>query len=244
MANMIRALRANLSHPEHGWKTTHFWGPVANWGLVGAAVYDATFNPADTIDIPMTATMMAYSATFLRFFYAVIPRNPLGMACHLFNITAQANQMRRAAEYKMSLSEESKAEVQAMLMKCAGLGVGLGALIASSGRIVAKMTQPSMPSFVQKMGASPVGPLTVFFWAPATKWGLSANNLVDLKKDTNKMSMANQIALSLTGLIWTRYSMVITPINYNLASVNLVLGISSMYHLQRKVRNDYMGDKC
>ena len=30
------------THPEHGWKTAHFWGPVANWGIVGAAVYDAT----------------------------------------------------------------------------------------------------------------------------------------------------------------------------------------------------------
>ena len=44
MAGMFRSIAANLAHPEHGWKTTHFWGPVANWGLVGAAVYDATYN--------------------------------------------------------------------------------------------------------------------------------------------------------------------------------------------------------
>ena len=37
--SMFRNIAANLAHPEHGWKTTHFWGPVANWGIVAAAVY-------------------------------------------------------------------------------------------------------------------------------------------------------------------------------------------------------------
>ena len=39
MSRVVRNIVANLSHPEYGWKTTHFWGPVANWGIVGAAVY-------------------------------------------------------------------------------------------------------------------------------------------------------------------------------------------------------------
>ena len=199
MAAFFRGIRANLNHPEHGWKTTHFWGPVANWGLVGAAVYDASFNPAETIDLAMTGTMIAYSATFLRFFWAVIPRNPLGIACHAFNITAQCNQMRRAAEYKMSLGEESKKEVERIMAKGAAVGAGILALIAGSGRMAKALAAPAMPSFVNKIATSPVGPFTVFFWAPTTKWALSANNLVDLKKDTKKMSMANQLALSVTG---------------------------------------------
>lgn len=37
--SLFRNIAANLAHPEHGWKTTHFWGPVANWGIVAAAVY-------------------------------------------------------------------------------------------------------------------------------------------------------------------------------------------------------------
>ena len=32
------------TNKEHGMLTTHFWGPVANWGLVGSAVYDASFQ--------------------------------------------------------------------------------------------------------------------------------------------------------------------------------------------------------
>lgn len=40
------------------------------------------------------------------------------------------------------------------------------------------------------------------------------------------------IALTATGLIWVRYSFVITPVNYSLAAVNLFVagtGITSLY---------------
>jgi len=85
-------------------------------------------------------------------------------------------------------------------------------------------------------------PFSIFFWAPTSKWLLSVNNLADLKKDTNKMSLAQQTALTCTGIIWTRYAMVINPVNYNLAIVNAVLGLSSGYHLCRKVNNDYFAN--
>jgi hypothetical protein len=232
--SMLSGLRAAIFHPEHGWKTTHFWGPVANWGLVAAAVYDANYVGAECIDLPMTGTMMVYSGTFLGFFWRVIPRNYLGLACHVFNIGAQGNQIRRAAEYK--IANGGREEVEGFAAKAAVVGAGLAATIASSGRMIKYMTQSHMPSIVQKMGNSPVGPLTVFFWAPASKWLLSANNLVDLEKPTEKMSFSNQLALTITGVIWTRYSVVITPINYNLAAVNLTLGISSGYHLWRKIK--------
>ena len=149
MAHLFRSVTAALTHPEHGWKTTHFWGPVANWGLVGAAVYDATYNGPERIDLAMTGTMIVYSGTFLRFFWAVVPRNPLGIACHTFNILAQGNQVRRAAEYKIENSPNGKAEVQDFAMKAGVAGLGLGALIAGSGRMAAKMATPTMPKFVQ-----------------------------------------------------------------------------------------------
>lgn len=235
---VLSSARAAIFHPEHGWKTTHFWGPIANWGLVGAAVYDANYLGPERIDLPMTGTMIVYSGTFLGFFWRVVPRNPLGLACHVFNIFAQGNQIRRAAEYKIANGEGD--EVKDFAAKAAGIGAGLAATIASSGKIIKYLTKPTMPSILQKVGGSPVGPLTVFFWAPASKWLLSANNLVDLKKPTDKMSMSNQLALTITGVIWTRYSFVITPINYNLAAVNAVLGVSSGYHLMRKVKADHM----
>lgn len=42
MASIFRQFKQAFFNPNYGWKTTHFWGPIANWGLVGAAVYDAT----------------------------------------------------------------------------------------------------------------------------------------------------------------------------------------------------------
>jgi hypothetical protein len=74
-AGLVRGIIANLMHPEHGWKTTHFWGPVANWGLVGAAVYDASFKGPDIIDMPMTGVMIGYSGLFMRFAWVSIIKN-------------------------------------------------------------------------------------------------------------------------------------------------------------------------
>jgi len=33
--------------------STNHRGPVANWGLVGAAVYDASFKGPEIIDVPV-----------------------------------------------------------------------------------------------------------------------------------------------------------------------------------------------
>ena len=238
MSSLISGARAAFFHPEHGWKTTHFWGPVANWSLVAAAVADAQHVKPEKIDLPMAGTMVVYSGTFLGFFWRVIPRNPLGISCHVFNIAAQGNQIRRATEYKIENGERK--EVETFAKAAAATTAVLAGLISMSGRAIAKMTQPEMPSIVQKIGGSPTGPLTVFFWAPASKMLLSMNNLVDLDKPTDKMSLNNQLALTATGVIWTRYCFVITPVNHGLAAVNAVLGISSAYHAARKIKADYV----
>ena len=43
-------------------------------------------------------------------------------------------------------------------------------------------------------------------------------------------------ALTTTGLIWVRYSFVITPVNYSLAAVNAFVGGTGAYQLFRVVR--------
>lgn len=43
-------------------------------------------------------------------------------------------------------------------------------------------------------------------------------------------------AVTLTGIIWTRYSTQITPINYNLMTVNAFMALTGMYQLSRKIR--------
>ncbi|XP_008572832.1 PREDICTED: mitochondrial pyruvate carrier 1-like protein [Galeopterus variegatus] len=74
--------------------STHFWGPVANWGLPVAAIKDMKASP-DIISGRMTTALIFYSMAFMRFAYRVQPRNLLLMACHGTNVVAQSIQAGR-----------------------------------------------------------------------------------------------------------------------------------------------------
>lgn len=74
--------------------STHFWGPVANWGLPLAAFKDMN-APPDIISGRMTTALILYSMAFMRFAYRVQPRNLLLMACHGTNVVAQSVQAGR-----------------------------------------------------------------------------------------------------------------------------------------------------
>ncbi|GMT19316.1 hypothetical protein PFISCL1PPCAC_10613, partial [Pristionchus fissidentatus] len=94
-ARVASYLRA---HSAAEWKayflSTHFWGPVANWGLPLAALADLKKNP-DIISGNMTAALVIYSSVFMRFAWHVKPRNLLLFACHATNFTAQNAQLAR-----------------------------------------------------------------------------------------------------------------------------------------------------
>ncbi|GAA6058654.1 hypothetical protein JCM10212_004065 [Sporobolomyces blumeae] len=97
--------------------------------------------------------------------------------------------------------------------------------------MAAPVTSTSTSKFQQLLN-SPAGPKTVFFWAPLFKWGLVAAGLKDLSRPAEVISVPQNLALTATGLIWVRYSFVITPVNYSLAAVNLFVagtGITSLY---------------
>ena len=79
----------------------------------------------------------------------------------------------------------------------------------------------------------PAGPFTIHFWAPTTKWLISAANIADLHRPVEKMSLAQQGAVGTTGVIWSFYSLRITPVNYNLLVVNMVMACTSMWHVGR-----------
>jgi len=80
------------------------------------------------------------------------------------------------------------------------------------------------------------------FWAPSAKWSLSVSNILDINRPVEKVSTAQQSALCATGFIWTRYALVITPVNYNLCAVNCVLAVTGTYHLSRKFYAQYGGN--
>ncbi|KAB1212760.1 Mitochondrial pyruvate carrier 2 [Morella rubra] len=84
--------------------------------------------------------------------------------------------------------------------------------------------------------------LTVHFWAPTFKWGISIANIADFAKPPEKLSYPQQIAVTATGVIWSRYSTVIIPKNWNLFSVNVAMAATGIYQLSRKIRQDYFSE--
>ncbi|XP_036598424.1 mitochondrial pyruvate carrier 1-like protein [Trichosurus vulpecula] len=83
-------------------RSTHFWGPVANWGLPLAAFKDMKASP-EIISGRMTLALILYSLAFMRFAYRVQPRNWLLMSCHGTNVVAQSLQARRYVQYQRGL---------------------------------------------------------------------------------------------------------------------------------------------
>lgn len=65
------------------------------------------------------------------------------------------------------------------------------------------------------------------------KWCLVAAGLKDLSRPPEKLSVPQNAALAATGMIWVRYSLVITPINYSLAAVNFFVGTTGIAQLYR-----------
>ena len=87
-----------------GPKTIHFWAPIANWGLVLAALKDIN-KPAEMISERMTMTMIFYSTLFMRFAWRVQPRNFILFACHFANFSAQSYLLSRKLAHNKTLKK-------------------------------------------------------------------------------------------------------------------------------------------
>ncbi|KAK4167067.1 UPF0041 domain-containing protein [Cladorrhinum sp. PSN259] len=113
MAAAIKALNAKIrSNPVANYVcSTHFWGPVSNFGIPLAAVMDTQKSP-DLISGQMTFALCIYSATFMRFSLAVQPRNWLLFGCHLVNESAQLTQMYRYLDWHKWGGKEKAAITQ------------------------------------------------------------------------------------------------------------------------------------
>uniref|UniRef100_A0A0E0AL89 Mitochondrial pyruvate carrier n=1 Tax=Oryza glumipatula TaxID=40148 RepID=A0A0E0AL89_9ORYZ len=83
----------------------------------------------------------------------------------------------------------------------------------------------------------------VHFWAPTFKWGISIANVADFAKPPEMISYPQQVVVACSGVIWARWGMVITPINWNLSSVNVAMAVTGVCQLSRKIRHDYFSDE-
>merc|ERR1711962_475881 len=110
-ANMFRRLRSK----EFWWDyicSTHFWGPIANWGIPLAALADMKKDP-DMISPRMTTALCIYSGLFMRFAWMVTPRNLLLFACHATNEGAQLTQLGRWTKHNLLKDKEEEAPASA-----------------------------------------------------------------------------------------------------------------------------------
>ncbi|CRK97167.1 CLUMA_CG010564, isoform A [Clunio marinus] len=92
---------------------------------------------------------------------------------------------------------------------------------------------PMVPARLTPLWNHPAGPKTVFFWAPVFKWGLVLAGLNDLRRPADTLSVGQSASLAATGVIWSRYSLVIIPKNYGLFSVNVFVALTQFVQLYR-----------
>ena len=211
-----------------------FIGACCNWFLGLSAVVDAMNKGPEVIALPMTFAMLAYSCLFGRWAgFDVTPKNYILAFSHLFNIFAQCNQLRRAVQYQLETQPGAKAELSALGTKAGGVIFLCVAYALACPTLRAMMPEGSYL-------ASAGGPFTIHPWPPVTKLFLSMASLTDLFKPTDKISLFQYAALTLTGLIFSKYGMLITPINYPLTGVNILLFLSSGWHLSRKIKADFL----
>ncbi|KAK2597320.1 hypothetical protein QQS21_006094 [Conoideocrella luteorostrata] len=93
--------------------------------------------------------------------------------------------------------------------------------------------QQQHQSWFKRMWESEIGIKTVHFWAPVMKWALVLAGISDFARPAEKLSFTQNFALTCTGLIWTRWCLIIKPKNYLLAAVNFFLGLVGIVQVSR-----------
>ena len=146
------------------WRSPEFWGlagSIAAWGMSGSAIYDAALQGPEVISLTMTPVLMVYSGVFARWAWVVKPRNLSLMWCHIANVTAQTNQLRRALEHKMNNGEEE--QVKEMAQQVGVLGAATAAAIVAGPRVRTALTTANL-GIITSIAAADAGPFTVHFW--------------------------------------------------------------------------------
>jgi hypothetical protein len=147
---------------KKGWlHSAEFWGfggALAGWGLMASAIYDALYKGPEIISLNMTPVQIVYSGLFARWAWVVKPQNLLLCACHVSNVIAQLNQLRRAVEYQIAQGREE--EVKAAGMQAALGGAGLLGLLVAGPALRAMVVGMSLPG-LSAWAESAAGPFTV-----------------------------------------------------------------------------------
>jgi len=196
-----------------------FAGACINWTLGLSGAYEVATQSAENIDLEMKCILIVYSGLFGRWAgWAVSPRNYVLAGSHIFNISMQGVALARCLKYKLEEAPNGIEEVKSLATKAA---IG-GAVMA--GYV---MAAPAMQAMVAPYGgwvAGAAGPFTIHPWPPVTKLFLSGKTLKDFQSPVNEISSsATYASLTVTGALFAAYGLKVTPINYPLWAVNVLL---------------------
>jgi Mitochondrial pyruvate carriers len=163
MSSSSSSSSSNDAKKSGWWYSVELWGglgALAGWGMSGAAIYDASLQGPEVISLTMTPVLIVYSSLFARWAWVVKPQNLLLCGCHVTNVLAQGNQLRRALEHKMQNGQE--AEVQDMCTKAA-----MGGAVLTGSVLAGPMMRTTLSNMnlgvVSKVAAADAGPFTVHF---------------------------------------------------------------------------------
>ncbi|XP_069361770.1 mitochondrial pyruvate carrier 2-like isoform X4 [Maniola hyperantus] len=70
-----------------------------------------------------------------------------------------------------------------------------------------------------------------------SRQGLVLAGLGDLRRPVEALSVPQCASLAATGLVWSRYSLVIIPKNYSLFAVNVFVAVTNLYQMGRAYRH-------
>lgn len=231
---------AATTEKKSWWTDPILWGQLtalSGWTMSLAAIYDSFNQGPEVISLPMTCVLTGYSSLFVRWAFVVKPQNLFLASCHTTNVCAQLNQLRRGLQYKI---EKGQQDQVTNLARKAGMMGAVSAVAIVSGPHLQKILSNAKLGAVSRVAESEAGPFRVHFWAPMSKWLLSAASLMELDRPTDTISLPQYAALTLCGVIHARYALTVVPINYMLCSVNIALFGSSFWHLGRKIKADYV----
>ena len=96
-----------------------------------------------------------------------------------------------------------------------------------------------VPNKLQGFYRHPAGPTTIFFYAPFGKLGLVIANLGDLYRPAEKLSISQNFAIALTGVLYARWCTVITPKNWWLFSIQILCILTGGYQVARATNYRY-----
>ncbi|TQN69853.1 putative mitochondrial pyruvate carrier 2, partial [Colletotrichum shisoi] len=104
----------------------------------------------------------------------------------------------------------------------------------SSKRWQSSTASEAQVSWFKRMWDSPIGLKTVHFCDTQNlQWALVLAGVADFARPAEKLSLTQNGALTATGIIWTRWCLIIKPKNYLLAAVNFFLGAVGVIQCSR-----------